>query len=517
MADRPTLGIDLGTTYSCVARVDETGRPAVLANSDGDVTTPSVVYYEGSGNVVVGRYAKKELELDGARVASLFKRQMGKEGETVSVAGEGLLPQQVSSVLLKFLVEDALTYLGAQIPASGPIADVVITVPAYFGHVEREVTRDAGKMAGLTVLDIINEPTAAAIAHGITTAGQDRSVLVYDLGGGTFDVTVMQISQGEIRVVTTGGDDQLGGADWDERIIDLLVAGFAEQHPDQPDPRQDVTAGSSLIVQAEEVKKDLSRKDSVTVTVTASGERAKINLTLRQVEEATADLLDRTMSFTAAALTQARDRGVQKIDEVLLVGGMSKFRPVGPRLREEFPELPEPRIQEPDLIVAKGAAVYASLHSGQDAGGKLPAPKIVNVSSRGYGIKVVRDARDEVGYLEWLLEPQTPIPAAATDTFHTVSKDQRAVAIEVFESKTHVLSDDTSDFAASRELVQGDITGLPSGLPAAQPVEVEFALGENGILVITATCRGQRLRLEAETSGTTPDEVLNSPLPAITR
>ena len=208
----------------------------VLPNSDGEYTTPSVVYYEDSGNVVVGKFAKKELDQDPDNVVSLIKRHMGEADYTVRVGDQDLYPSQVSAIILKKIVEDALMELGEDIPAEGPLADVVITVPAYFGAAERTATVDAGKLAGLNVLNIINEPTAAAIAYGVVNAGSPRTVLVYDLGGGTFDVTVIKVSENEIRVVATDGDHELGGADWDQRIKEMLAEEFTLQYPDKGDP-----------------------------------------------------------------------------------------------------------------------------------------------------------------------------------------------------------------------------------------------------------------------------------------
>ena len=230
---RLVLGIDLGTTYSCVARLDENERVIVVPNSNGEYTTPSVVYYEDSGNVVVGTFAKKELDQDPDNVVALIKRHMGVANYTVRVGDQDLYPQQVSAIILRSVVEDALTERGVDIPQDGPLADVVITVPAYFGAAERAATVDAGTIAGLNVLNIINEPTAAAIAYGVVNAEDPRTVLVYDLGGGTFDVTVIKVSENEIRVIATGGDHELGGVDWDQRIKDMLAEEFTVQYPDR--------------------------------------------------------------------------------------------------------------------------------------------------------------------------------------------------------------------------------------------------------------------------------------------
>ena len=525
MPEKPVLGIDLGTTYSCVARLDENERATVLPNSDGDYTTPSVVYYEDSGNVVVGKFAKKELDQDPDNVVSLIKRHMGEANYTARVGDRDLYPSEVSAIILRKIVEDALTELGADIPQDGPLADVVITVPAYFGAAERTATVDAGKHAGLNVLNIINEPTAAAIAYGVVNAGGPQTVLVYDLGGGTFDVTVIKVSENEIRVVATDGDHELGGADWDQRIKEMLAEEFMLQYPDRGDPRTDLEAGDSLTVLAEDVKKTLQKKEGATVTLIAHGERAKIELSRAGVLERTDDLLARTFQFTRQVLEAAKAKGVDRFDELLLVGGMSRFH-VAPRLTEEFPDLPEPRLMDPDQIVAKGAALYAAnqvAELGDDDPtrtpgdrGSLPGPTptIVNVTSKGYGIKTVDGERDTVGHVEWLIRPNDEVPASPRETFHTVSQNQTAVNVEVYESRTSELSRVLTD---NIKMVDGQLEGLPPGRSAGQPIDVYCNLGDDGILHVTATANGQELRLKAQISGATPQEVLDAPLPSISR
>jgi molecular chaperone DnaK len=526
MPEKPVLGIDLGTTYSCVARLDDNERVTVLPNSDGEYTTPSVVYYEDSGNVVVGKYAKKELDQHPDDVVSLIKRHMGEADYTARVGDQQLYPQQVSAIILRKVVEDALTELGVETPDDGPLADVVITVPAYFGAAERSATVDAGKIAGLNVLNIINEPTAAAIAYGVTKAGGQRTVLVYDLGGGTFDVTVIKVSENEIRVVATGGDHSLGGADWDQRIKEMLAEEFMALYPDKGDPRTDLEAGDSLSVIAEDVKKMLQKRESTTVTLVAHGERAKIELSRASVLERTDDLVARTFEFTRQVLDAAKAKGVTQIDDLLLVGGMSRFH-IAQRLNEEFPELPEPRLMDPDQIVAKGAALYAAhkvaeLDELESNGERRDRPKlpggtaleIINVTSKGYGAKVVKDERDNVGYIEWLIRPNDEIPTGPRETFHTVSQNQTAVHMEVYESTTDTLSEVLTEHL---KLVEGELVGLPRGRPAGQPVQVSYNLGDDGILRVTASADGQELRLEAKISGATPPEVMDSELPNITR
>lgn len=524
---RRILGIDLGTTYSCVAALDENNRVSVQPNGESELTTPSVVFVEDTGNIVVGKFAKNELKNEPEQVVSLIKRHMGEAGYTVEVRGKKYYPQQVSALILQRIVEDALVALGTEKPGSGPLADVVITVPAYFGAAERQATQDAGEMAKLNVLSVINEPTAAAIAYGLTSSGGGRNVLVYDLGGGTFDVTIITVSDAEIRVVATGGEHELGGADWDRRMVSLIVEKFQEQVPGQ-DPRFDLDATGTIEFVAEDAKKALSLKDNYSMPITAGGSRAKIEISRAEYEELTADLVGRTLDFTRDVLDQANKKGVQHIDEFLLVGGMSRSPVIKARLVAEFPELPSPQLADPDQIVAKGAALFAASRVAETADpsdpaaeqlglpGGRPMPKIVNVTSKGYGIAVVRDVKrpDDGQLVSWLIRPNDEIPTSPTGSFATTYDDQETVQITVYESKTDVLSVELPD---NRELVAGDLTGLPGGR-AGQPVKVAFNLGSDGILRITATgSNGRELKLEAEISGLIPDEVKNAPLPLLTR
>ncbi|HEU5474855.1 MAG TPA: Hsp70 family protein [Actinophytocola sp.] len=525
---RPVLGIDLGTTYSCVAALDENQRVSVLPNQEGDLTTPSVVFFEPTGNVTVGRFAKNELKREPDRVVALIKRHMGEDGFTVEIDGRQRYPQEVSALILRQVTEDALGVLGVEVPADGPLADVVITVPAYFGAAERQATRDAGEMAGLNVLNIVNEPTAAAIAYGLVASGDgaERTVLVYDLGGGTFDVTIITVSPTEIRVVATGGDARLGGADWDARLVDLVCEKFAEQHPGS-DPRMDLDASGSLEIFAEEAKKGLSRRDTYADTIVADGQRARIEITRKEFEEATADLIARTLDFTRDVLGSAAKKGVTTIDELLLVGGMSHSPAVKQRLVEEFPDLPTPQLADPDQIVAKGAALFAASSVAETGGetspvaglpGKRSLPKIVNVTSKGYGAAVVRDPNrpdDDDLVVAWLIRPNDEIPAAPRDIFRTVHDGQRRVVITVYESKTDVLSDELED---NLNLVEGELVGLPENQRAGQPIEVSFNLGGDGILRITAVAsNGKELTLQAKISGLVPEEVKRAPLPHLQR
>ncbi len=363
-SDRVVLGIDLGTTYSCVAHLDEYGKPVVLLNSDGKPTTPSVVYFEDAQTIMVGDQAKNELASHPDSVVSEIKRHMGEEGFFRTIGDRDWYPGQISSLILQSIVQDALDDLNVEPPGDGPLADAVITVPAYFDGAEREATKEAGQQAGLNVVSIINEPTAAAIAYGLNIQDEARTVLVYDLGGGTFDVTVIEISREGIRVVATGGDRQLGGVDWDRRLVDLVLQRFRELQPDAGDPLDDKEAVGELELKAEAAKQALSKKATYRMSFVADRRRAQFELTREDFEELTQDLVDRTLDYTDLVVEAAAKKGVDYIDEVILVGGMSRMPTIThrltERLRRRFPNLPSPAPQDPDQVVAKGAALFAS-------------------------------------------------------------------------------------------------------------------------------------------------------------
>ena len=528
MTDLPALGIDLGTTYSCVARLDDL-KPIALNNRDGDKTTPSIVFFQPDGDAVVGKVAKNELALNPTRVVQHIKRHMGVDGFSIEIDGRDYYPPQISAIILRELVTGALNELQLDVPDSGQLADVVITVPAYFGGAEREATKSAGELAGLNVVSIINEPTAAAVAYGLTKDDEQRTVLVYDLGGGTFDVTVVEASRAEVKAIATGGDRELGGADWDIRLKSWVLEQFRDAHPDV-DPEEDAEAVGELDLKVEDAKKNLSRSQKYSGSLTANTRRCSFEITREAYEDLTADLVDRTLTQTEVVLDAAKDKGVTQLDDVIMVGGMSRTPVLASRLTEmlqkRYGTAPTPRVTDPDEIVAKGAALFAasavaerytgSGHGAGSAQGYLPAPsvpKLTNITSRGYGVKTVKDERDTVGFVSWLIRPNDELPAKPQQTYYTVSANQTEVNIAVFESATNVLND---DIAVNTELIAGVLKGLPPNKPPRQPIDVTFQLGDEGILEILALGpSGQRLTLEYTLPGAVPEEELAKPLPNI--
>src|SRR5262249_50114492 len=346
------VGIDLGTTYSVVAHLDAHGRPISIPNSAGDLLTASVILFEESGPVV-GKEAVLAAAMEPEKIAECVKRDMGSRAYRKKINGEVLPPEVISSIILKSLKADAERKLG-------PVRKAVITVPAYFDEPRRQATIDAGRLAGLDVLDIINEPTAAAITYGYQlgfldrggrTGGKPLRVLVYDLGGGTFDVTIVEIQGTSFKALATDGDVSLGGKDWDEKLVDIAAEAFIHEH--REDPRANPASAQDLWFAAETAKKTLSERPKATIYVNHLGTRAKVEVTRQQFDEATAHLLGRTRTTTEIVVRQAAMTWAN-IDKVLLVGGSTRM-PMVVRMLEELTGKPPERSVSPDEAVAHGA------------------------------------------------------------------------------------------------------------------------------------------------------------------
>ncbi|MGH3715923.1 MAG: Hsp70 family protein [Micromonosporaceae bacterium] len=525
------FGIDLGTTYSCIAYVDESGRPTVLRNLEGADTTPSAVYFSSPGEVVVGATAKDTAVLEPDLVVELIKREMGRH-LTLKMHGRMYAPEEISAFLLRKLAADAGAYTGES------VNDVVVTVPAYFGIAERDATRKAGQIAGLNVIDVLSEPIAAAISYGVLAPNADRTILVYDLGGGTFDTTVISMRAGDIQVVCTDGDHELGGVDWDERLAEYVVEAFVEQHPDTSHPLDDPTTVQDIRSAVEEAKQRLSTTTQRTMRVVHEGRVTTVTITREQFEEMTSDLLDRTIDITRRALDVARKRGVTALDEVVLVGGSAKMPAVVERLRKELGQ--EPKLHDPDLAVAKGAALYAFeetyrrlLSSGAD--GKQQAERMARwaglsvsqeeaiakrqirtVASRGFGV-LCYAAETESEHVVHLIHGNDALPVDATRTFYTVYDDQGEVGVQVMEQAGSV----ESELPADNTLIASGPIGVPPGKPAGWPIDVTFHLDGSGLLHVAATEQTDpdtplpvsgktRLDLEIQVGGMSDEDVARS-------
>lgn len=344
------FGIDLGTTYSSVAYLDATGRPTVIRSREGDASTPSAVYFSTADSVVVGTKAKDTAVLEPDLVVDLIKRELGRH-LTLRMHGESFSAEEVSALILRRLVADAAEATGEA------VTEAVITVPAYFGLAERAATRRAGELAGLTVIDVLSEPLAAALSYRVGESGEDSAILLYDLGGGTFDTTVVRVSPGGLTEVATGGDTELGGVDFDERLAEYVVEAFCAEHPDVSHPFDSPATVQDIRARVEEGKRRLSEEDEHTIRIMHDGRVTRVSITREKFQQLTADLLDRTIEVTRQVLAAAAERGVDRIDEVLLVGGSSRMPAVAERIVTELGH--RPRLHDPDLAVARGAAWYA--------------------------------------------------------------------------------------------------------------------------------------------------------------
>lgn len=529
-------GIDLGTTYSCISRIDEFGRPVVVNNRDGDPVTPSVVMFTGPADIQVGKEAKRQVQLDPGNVCELVKRHMGEGEWRFAAHDHEWSAPEVSAQILRALCEDA------ELQTREKVEKVVITVPAYFGIPEREATIAAGRLAGLEVIDVVNEPTAAAMSYGFAQgADVEETVLVYDLGGGTFDVTVIRLEPFEagshIRVVTTGGDHRLGGAQWDERMSTLLAQKFCAGHPDAPDPLDDEIATAEIRLGAEESKRALTLRDSVTQIVISGTERDNVEVTREEFEAATRDLLDQTVEYTRKVVERAKENGTAEVDRVLLVGGSSFMPAVAERLAEEFGWSPE--LADANQAVAKGAALLAfqaALREKLDEEGaaadgsgsteereqieqkvaeemgvavdtvqRVRDTKVTNVCSRGFGVKVLRPGadpgtEDPADFLiDHLIQPDTPLPGQPpAQTYGTSVANQTNLRVELWQQQGDVLSENLAD---NQEIGFGTAP-LPGNDPVGSPITVQMNMSESGVLDVKAAHHsGAELSFEVKSEG----------------
>jgi molecular chaperone DnaK len=477
------IGIDLGTTYSAVAHLDSTGRPVTLVNAEGDLVTPSVVLFE-PGNIVVGKEALKAVATDANLVALLAKRELGDRTFDKDLGGRKYPPEAIEAFILNKLKNDVSRQIGG-------FNRCVITVPAYFDEVRRKATQDAGYMAGLDVMDIINEPTAAAIAHGylkgfLNEKGEStapRKLLVYDLGGGTFDVTVMEIRGNQFLALATDGDVQLGGYDWDTRMVNHVAEAFKRQHG--LDPRDDPNTAGRLWRECEDAKRTLSARTKANITCDYKGHAIRVELTREQFEELTHDLLDRTL-FTTRQTLQAAGLTWNDIDYVLLVGGSTRMPMIGRALRNASGKEPDGSVAV-DEAVAHGAALHAGVllarHSGQ-----APKIKIKNVNSHSLGI-VATDNLTGRKRNAVLIPRNTKLPVNAKRTFRTQKPGQKSILVRIVEGESANPDDCT-------QIGQCAARDLPANLPAQTPIDVKFHYAENGRLTVAVSVEGTAKELK---------------------
>jgi molecular chaperone DnaK len=466
MASNKILGIDLGTTNSAFA-VMEGGDPEIIVNGEGERTTPSVVAFTDDGERLVGKPAKNQAIQNPERTIRSIKRHMGEQDYTVEVDGEEYTPEQISAMILQKIKRDAEEYLGDEVEKA------VITVPAYFNDRQRQATKDAGEIAGFEVERIINEPTAASMAYGLDD-DSDQTVLVYDLGGGTFDVSILDLGGGVYEVVATNGDNQLGGDDWDEAVIDWLAEDFENEHA--IDLREDRQALQRLKDAAEEAKIELSSRKETTInlpfiTATDSGPvHLERDLTRAKFESLTGALIERTVEPTEQALADAGyDR--DDIDEVILVGGSTRMPQVQEQVEELTGKAPKKNVN-PDEAVALGAAIQGGV-----LGGEVDDIVLLDVTPLSLGIEV------KGGLFERLIEKNTTIPTEESKIFTTAADNQTSVQVRVFQGEREI--------AEENELLgEFQLSGIPPAPAGTPQIEVTFNIDENGIVNVEAEDKG---------------------------
>lgn len=479
MATPRPIGIDLGTTNSCVATIDSSGRTAMVRNAEGDILTPSVVFFDDT-EVVVGKEARKVAAIKTGQVAEWVKRDMGSPVYSRPIRGQYLPPEVIQACVLRKLRSDAVASLGPDLAA-------VITVPAYFDEPRRKATADAGEMAGLAVLDIVNEPTAAALAFGeslgyLAAAGVPRermNVAVYDLGGGTFDATLLRLAPGDIRTLATDGDVQLGGFDWDMRLLNHAADWFKTNY--RADPRDDPASWQRLYDGVVEAKHSLTARARATIRIEHAGHSAECLITREQFQELTADLLERT-AYTSRQLMTAAQMKWPDLNRILLVGGSTRM-PVVPQMLQQMTGLAPDHTVNPDEAVARGAALFANyLLAKRTAGTAGPMFRVTDVNAHSLGIEGID--QETLRKTNVILIPRnTALPARFTHRFVTRSENQRSIAIQVLEGESTLPGECN---AIGRTVIRD----LPMSLPKGWPVEITFEYGTNGRLNVHAVVQG---------------------------
>jgi molecular chaperone DnaK len=456
------VGIDLGTTNSVVS-VLEGGEPTVIANAEGSRTTPSIVAFAKNGEVLVGEVAKRQAITNPDRTIRSVKRHMGTDW-SVDIDSKKYTAQEISARTLQKLKRDAEAYLGEQ------VTDAVVTVPAYFSDAQRTATKEAGEIAGFNVLRIINEPTAAALAYGLDKGEKEQTVLVFDLGGGTFDVSLLEIGEGVIQVLATSGDNHLGGDDWDDRIIKHLVQTFQGQHG--VDLGKDKMALQRLKEAAEKAKIELSATTQTSINlpyITAGADgplHMDITLSRAEFQRLTQDLLNRTKAPFEQAVRDA-NISIDKIDDVILVGGSTRMPAVSDVVKELTGKEPHKGVN-PDEVVAVGAALQAGVLKGE-----VKDVLLVDVTPLSLGIET------KGGVFTKLIERNTKIPVQRSEIFTTADDNQPSVLIQVFQGEREIAQ-------YNKKLGTFELTGLPPAPRSVPQIEVSFDIDENGIVNVSA-------------------------------
>ena len=469
-----------------MAYIDEHGKTAMVRNAEGEVLTPSVVLFDEE-EIIVGREAKKAAGVEVGKVAECAKRDMGRESYAKLINGKEMPPEVIQAYILKKLMLETEAALGTQVKA-------VITVPAFFDEVRRKATTDAGEMAGLEVLDIVNEPTAAALAFGeaagyLEDDGTPREmmrVLVYDLGGGTFDVTLLELRPGDVRTLATDGDTHLGGRDWDQQLADHAADAFAAQYGS--DPREDPGSLVRLMRAVEEAKHTLSIRNRTKIHVEHAGQALDLSLTREEFYDITAHLLERT-AYTAGEVLRVAGKTWQDVSKVLLVGGSTRM-PMVPEMLEKLTGIEPDSSIYPDEAVARGAAVFARYVMDQGAGDKQPSFTVVDVNSHSLGILGIdQETKRKENVI--IIARNTPLPARAVRNFVTKKDNQKSIVVQVLEGES------TAPEHCS-VIGKAVLRNLPPGLKQGWPIRVTYQYGTNGRLSVRAVVPGTEREIVME-------------------
>ena len=507
MNQRKAVGIDLGTTFSAVAHIDAYGKPQIVPNSESERITPSVILFDGS-NVIVGTTAKNNAMAEPEKIVDFVKREMGKPKEQFhrEFSGKIYSAEELSALILKKLKLDAEKYL------KEPITDAVITVPAYFNDAERTATITAGQLAGFNVLQIINEPTAAALAYGLDKLEEDQTVFVFDLGGGTFDVTIMRIEGHHINMIATNGDHRLGGKDWDDSIVNFVAEEFDRQHGENP--LLDLQSYQELHTRALSAKIQLSSRPQTAVIHHHSGKSVKLEITREEFERRSQHLVEKCKTICEMVMQESRMTW-DKIDKVLLVGGMTRM-PMVRALVGQLTQAPVIDDVNPDEAVAMGASIQAilSLLEEERLSGEKVLPEntrdqfagrdggliqVTNITSHTLGVVLWDEAQLEE-YVFPMIRKMTAIPATAKNSFGTAMANMQRAVVRVVEGESTLPGECTPLGICDVE--------LPSFLPKGSPVELTYQYNANQVLEISVEACGNRAKVSIErNTGLAPGEV----------
>lgn len=510
MSKRKAVGIDLGTTFSAVAHIDAYGKPQIIPNSESERITPSVILFD-SGSVVVGTLAKNTSVSEPEKVVDFVKREMGKSKTEFSREFDGKVysAEELSALILKKLKKDAEKFL------EEPVTDAVITVPAYFSDAERSATITAGQLAGLNVLQIINEPTAAAVAYGLDKLDQDQTVFVFDLGGGTFDVTIMRIEGHHIKMLATNGDHRLGGKDWDDVLVNWVAEEFERENGENP--LLDLQSYQDLQNRALAAKIQLSSRERTSIVHNYKGHSVKVEVTRKEFEKRARHLVEKCKAICEIVMQEAKMEWTA-IDKVLLVGGMTRM----PMVRRMISELSPVKVDDsvnPDEPVALGAAIQAilvMLEEEESTGDKTLPPdtreqfssrdgaliQVTNITSHTLGVVLWDEAQREE-YVFPMIEKMSAIPAVSKYLFGTASANMARAVVRIVEGESTLPAECTALGVCDLE--------LPRFLPRGSPVELVYEYNANQVLEVAVYAAGKETKMSIQrNTGLAPDEVADA-------